>query len=75
MKNMKIEINAEQPLDDVVKELERLGFKRGCWWSWFCDVRAIEADVDTLHLVDYYSDNFNERHGEPTTLQQLREMQ
>ena len=27
-KNMKIEINQEQPLDDVVMELERLGAKR-----------------------------------------------
>jgi hypothetical protein len=27
-KNMKIEINKDQPLDDVVKELERLGFSR-----------------------------------------------
>lgn len=26
-KNMKIEINDEQPLDEVVKELERLGYK------------------------------------------------
>ncbi len=29
-KNMKIEINESQPLDDVVKELERLGFKAWC---------------------------------------------
>lgn len=29
MKTMKIEINAEQPLDEVVKELERLGY--GYW--------------------------------------------
>lgn len=27
MKNMKIEINEQQPLEDVVKELERLGIK------------------------------------------------
>lgn len=27
MKNMKIEINEQQPLDDVVRELERLGRK------------------------------------------------
>ena len=26
-KNMKIEINEAQPLDEVVKELERLGYK------------------------------------------------
>ena len=26
-KNMKIEINQDQPLDDVVRELERLGYE------------------------------------------------
>ena len=26
MKNMKIEINEQQPFDDVVRELERLGY-------------------------------------------------
>lgn len=30
-KNMKIEINNEQPLDMVVKELERLGYKKAGW--------------------------------------------
>lgn len=29
-KNMKIEINDKQPLDGVVKELERLGFEKWC---------------------------------------------
>lgn len=29
MKNMKIEINKDQPLDEVVSELERLGYKCG----------------------------------------------
>ena len=27
-KNMKIEVNAEQPLDEIVGELERLGYKQ-----------------------------------------------
>ena len=26
--NMKIEVNEDQPLDDVVKELERLGYRK-----------------------------------------------
>lgn len=30
-KNMKIEINESQPLDDVVVELERLGYKKAGW--------------------------------------------
>lgn len=29
-KNMKIEINDEQSLNDVVMELERLGYKKNC---------------------------------------------
>ena len=29
-KNMKIEINEAQPLDEVVIELERLGYKKNC---------------------------------------------
>ncbi len=31
MKNMKIEINEQQPLDEVVKELERLGYNIHCF--------------------------------------------
>ena len=30
-KNMKIEITPEQPLDEVVRELEMLGYKKAGW--------------------------------------------
>ena len=30
-KNMKIEINEHQPLDEVVRELERLGYRKFAW--------------------------------------------
>lgn len=36
MKDMKIEINEQQPLDEVVKELERLGFQ---WLVFICSRR------------------------------------
>ena len=68
MKNMKIEINAEQPLDEVVRELERLGYVKDCDYG----KKFVYANGDgsfdcfignTCH--DWYS---------ITTLQQLREM-
>ena len=43
-KNMKIEINKEQPLDDVVKELERLGFERSPLFFKDCLTIGIYAD-------------------------------
>lgn len=30
-KNLKIEVNTEQPLDEIVKELERLGYEKSGW--------------------------------------------
>ena len=49
MRNMKIEINEQQPLDEVVAELERLGFERTYYtqntsgkWVKTCDVRKCE---------------------------------
>lgn len=38
-KNMKIEINEHQPLDEVVKELERLGFKSG--FTYTVNIRSV----------------------------------
>ena len=29
--NMKIEVNEDQPLDDVVRELERIGYRKIAW--------------------------------------------
>lgn len=64
-KNMKIEINAEQPLDDVVKELERLGFRVGFYSEY---PKSIET------YSDGEFDMYCFRQPADTTLQQLREM-
>ena len=64
--NMKIEINDEQPLDEVVKELERLGYKKD----------LVKGDKWILcHEFGYYSAH-SHHYGFVglTTLQQLREM-
>ena len=70
-KNMKIEINESQPLDDVVAELERVGAKQcgyiknhgfivsnGELYTW-CSSKSIDALYDDHDL---------------TTLAQLKEM-
>lgn len=55
-KNMKIEINAEQPLGEVCKELERLGYKpyqpsvsNECAYTWsdgfYCLDKCMESKV------------------------------
>lgn len=53
-KNMKIEINESQSLDEVVKELERLGYKRIAWWGYKslfivtnCEKRYTDIDYDS----------------------------
>ena len=69
--NMKIEINSEQPLDEVVKELERLGYLRALW----------DEDL-VVNFVETYSyglfSNYSKDH-EPimknTTLAQLKQME
>ena len=70
MKNMKIEINAEQPLDEVVKELERLGYKcvnlghEDDSWDVFADFDIMAWSNSTTD-----DDSF-----EPTTLTDLLAM-
>ena len=67
-KNMKIEINSEQPLEEVVKELERLGYKIiGAFKSqqW---VYATELGSVWFANIPIYS-------GELTTLAQLKRME
>ena len=70
MKSMKIEINDEQPLDEVVKELERLGYEVDRKPSFY---------LNTLFIRAYNDGSYDHKHdyvcfGESTTLQQLREM-
>ena len=73
-KNMKIEINKEQPLDDVVKELERLGYENQTTshfdMSWICA---------GYNKVDNYYSFSNRNHmptlwGDLTTLAELKEL-
>lgn len=69
MKNMKIEINDEQPLSEVVEELDRLGYKRKfglCERSIFvCTFGKIFVDCVDIS----YDDSFK-----LTTLSELRGM-
>lgn len=72
MKNLKIEVNEKQPLDEIVRELERLGFK--CGWRGINSSAPILV-VETMsngtyecfnHLFGVYKFN--------TTLAELKEM-
>ena len=54
-KNMKIEINESQPLDDVVMELERLGYKK-VGWVGYKSVMFITANTKgmfTDHAISF----------------------
>jgi hypothetical protein len=65
-KEMKIEINEQQPLEEVVVELERLGYKKdlthGKVW-----VLCHELGLYSIHSHDYDFGNL-------TTLTELRSM-
>ena len=69
--NMKIAITPEQPLDDVVWELERLGYQINGWLE-----NRIIRSVKTNHFGLYSGDFFdvNIIHGDLTTLAELKEM-
>lgn len=68
-KNMKIEINEQQTLDEVVRELERLGYKRN-------DFRKprkpnyVEVDSEYYSVMRFPVDNIKPN----TTLAELRSM-
>ena len=70
-KDMKIEINEQQPLDEIVGELERLGYKqnkrqrRG-------RVRFVIADSDGV-TTNWFRDTDCDFY-KPTTLAELKEM-
>ena len=77
-KNMKIEINSEQPLDEVVRELERLGYiKDKLYWDKLLNPSLVCAcddgtlmDLRVSELTDGYLDKYEE-----TTLAQLKQME
>lgn len=65
-KNMKIAITPEQPLNEVVKELERLGFK-------------MEMDCKNVNHIETYFDGTYDKYifstgNIDTTLAELKEM-
>ena len=69
-KNIKVEINKEQPLDEVVRELERLSYKD------FYKLNPINA-VEIETFVDGTYDVYRSRLGSNirlTTLKELKEM-
>ena len=69
-KNMKIEINQDQPIEDVVKELERLGYCYNCG----CDDKDAKMIKVNSHFEQYdiYSHVVN--NAEIITISQLKEM-
>ena len=70
-KNMKIAITHEQPLDEVVKELERLGYQINGWLE-----NRIIRSVKTNHFGLYSGDFFDVDiiQGDLTALAELKEM-
>lgn len=72
-KNMKIEINDQQPLNEVVMELERLGYRKFAW-SGFKKATLILTYENLGSFSDYEKLCLSTPEYEPTTLQQLKEM-
>ena len=71
-KNMKIEINQDQPLDEVLIELKRLGFYVGLVES---GDKWISARAETKLIVSFEDEiNLPDSHWDTTTLVELKEM-
>ena len=70
-KNMKIAITHEQPLDEVVRELERLGYQINGWLE-----NRIIRSVKTNHFGLYSGDFFDVDiiQGDLISLAELKEM-
>lgn len=69
-KNMKIEINEQQPLDEVVRELERLGYYYNCGCD-DADAKMVTANNNYMQY-DMYSHVTKLEIN--TTLAELKEM-
>ena len=69
--NMKIEVNKDQPLDEVVGELERLGYKKDFDMS-----NGNPRFIYTGHLGHYFihKENLVTTFDCDTTLPELKEM-
>ena len=70
-KNMKIAITPEQPLDEVVREFERLGYQINGWLE-----NRIIRSVKTNHFGLYSGDFFDVDiiQGDLIALAELKEM-
>ena len=70
-KNMKIAITPEQPLDEVVRELDRLGYQINGWLE-----NRIIRSVKTNHFGLYSGDFFDVDiiQGDLIALAELKEM-
>lgn len=68
-KNMKIEINQEQQLDDVMMELDRLGYKKQSWLHHQKEVIVTFSTGVYSNFNYFYNDCFP-----TTTLAELKEM-
>ena len=56
-KNMKIEINQDQPIDEVVRELERIGFKKAGWIGYrnVSFITTSKLGFYTDHAISFWS--------------------
>ena len=72
-KNMKIEINKDQPLDEVVKELEKKGYKKTGWIGYRNPsfITTNSQGFYTDHVVNFMDCFFDLN---LTTLSELKEM-
>ena len=68
-KNMKIEINDQQPLDEVVRELERLGYVKDTTLNdCACYVYTFDDGSYCIYMGNHDNNNL-------TTLTELKEME
>ena len=71
-KNMKIEINKDQPLDEVVSELERLCYIKWAWTGDECN--WVQTWDDAEYTNAYELDKSELDYHTTITLAELKEM-
>ena len=72
-KNMKMEITPEQKIGEVVRELERLGYKKAGWFGYrnTSFITTCKLGFYTDHAISFWSVF---RDSPLTTLDELKEM-
>ena len=71
--NMKIEINEQQPLDEVVRELERLGYKK--LFDGYVDGAVEVLTYKNKGWFNRYFESIKDKDYTLTTLAQLKAME